>query len=392
MRVRWLLALAIVIVTLGSPIAPAAGAPTGEGIGTDIRFEGNVIVISVNLVVLIRGDLLDSSIQQDLAAQLQAAADYWNRDLADNPYFDGCFTVKIEVVATFVHPVNRDYDAPGHVIKTYGSSDVGTMADGRQLPNMLDPSGLADPTVDYEGPFEHRVDGFWPPWLFQDTAALAHELGHMFGMGDDYARDENGDTMPLEGRDGTLMDSGTAIDSILAARVGDQILGAGYGDQLPQCWKGTANIASSAVYPEGSGSCQDGWELDFTFGVSDEGTIEGQGKADLTSGPTCPFPVGPSYELYEYRVLGEETVGGFSIRFALETFGPVGGAEYAGFVSMFGFPAPPSGGPPVSVAVSGTSGTGQGSWRFESGNPPATYSAKGKITIECVASCEESAG
>jgi hypothetical protein len=159
-----------------------------------------------------------------------------------------------------------------------------------------------------------------------------------------------------------------------------------------EVWEGSANITSSAVYPEGSGSCQDGWELDFTFGVSDEGTIEGQGKADLTSGPTCPFPVGPSYELYEYRVLGEETVGGFSIRFALETFGPAGGAEYAGFVSMFGFPAPPSGGPPVSVAVSGTSGTGQGSWRFESGNPPATYSAKGKITIECVASCEESAG
>jgi hypothetical protein len=159
-----------------------------------------------------------------------------------------------------------------------------------------------------------------------------------------------------------------------------------------EVWKGAANITSSAVYPEGGVSCQDGWELDFTFGVSGEGTIEGQGTADLTSGPTCPFPIGPSLEHYEYRVLGEETEGGFSIRFALETFGPAGGAEYAGFVSMFGFPAPPSGGPPVSVAVSGTSGTGQGSWRFESGNPPATYSANGTITIECVASCEESAG
>jgi hypothetical protein len=281
-RARWLLALATVIVTLASPIAPAAGEPTGEGIGTDVRFEGNVIVISVNLVVLIRSNLLDSSIQQDLAAQLQAAADYWNRDLAKNPYFDGCYTVRIDVVATFVHPVNRDYDAPGHVIRTYGSSDVGTMADGRQLPDMLDPSGLADPTVDYEGPFEHRVDGYWPPWLFQDTAALAHELGHMFGMGDDYARDENGDTMPLEGRDGTLMDSGTAIDSVLAGRVGDQVLGAGYGDQLPQCevWDGTVKSIVTAEGP--GGQCGNRIEVAGTahLVVAGDGSVTGTYDVD----------------------------------------------------------------------------------------------------------------
>jgi hypothetical protein len=156
------------------------------------------------------------------------------------------------------------------------------------------------------------------------------------------------------------------------------------GELVGESWEGTATIASSAVYPEGSATCEDGWELEFTFVATVEGTIGGEGTAEQSSGPTCPFPIGPSLTHYEYQVLGEETAGGFSIRFALGTFGPAGGAEYAGFVSMFGFPAPPSGGPPVSVAVSGTSGTGQGAWQFESGNPPATYSANGTITIECV--------
>ena len=388
--VRVVVTLLLFAVFAAQPVAAAEGDPAGHGVGTDVRFEGNEIVITVNLVVLARTGLLGTDVQQHLQDQLAAAADYWNRGLAaQKPYFE-CFTVRIEVVATFVHPVNRDYKAPGHVIKTYGSSDVGTMADGRQLPNMLDPSGLADPTVDYEGPFDHTVEGFWPPWLFEDTAALAHELGHMFGLGDDYARDENGDTAPLEGRDGTLMDSGDAIDSVLAQRVGDQVLGAGYGDLLPTCWKGTAVVTSTAVYPQGGGTCRDGWKLDFAFTESAEGTIDGQGTAELTSGPTCPFPINdvPSAAHVEYQVLGEKTAGGFSIRFALAAPGFSNGATLAGFFSIFDVPASPSGGPPVAIAVSGTSGTGEGTWQYLSEvPPPAVYSAEGTLQVTCVASC-----
>lgn len=162
-----------------------------------------------------------------------------------------------------------------------------------------------------------------------------------------------------------------------------------------ETWKGTANITSSAVYPDGS-TCRDGWKLEFTFGVSPEGTIEGQGTAELTSGPTCPFPIiVPSFEQLEYQVLGEETAGGFSLRFAQAHFELAPGATNAGFFSMFQFDntgQSPSGGPPVFVAVSGTSGTGQGMWQFQSGiTPQATYSANGTITIECV-TCEEAVG
>ena len=146
------------------------------------------------MTVLIRIGLIDSSVQQDLHDSLDAAAaNYWNEGLASQPPYLDCFRIRVEVDPTFVHPVDRDFDSPDHVVQTYGSSDVGEMADGRQLPSVLDPSGPSDPTLDYEGPFDHPVQAYWPPWLFQDAASLAHEMGHLFGLGDDYARDENGD-------------------------------------------------------------------------------------------------------------------------------------------------------------------------------------------------------
>lgn len=158
-----------------------------------------------------------------------------------------------------------------------------------------------------------------------------------------------------------------------------------------EVWKGTATITSTAVYPEGGGTCRDGWALEFTFAASPEGTIDGQGTADLTSGPTCPFPIDdvPSAGHVEYQVLGEKTAGGFSLRFALAAPGFSNGATLAGFFSIFDVPASPAGGPPVAVAVSGTNGTGQGTWQYLSEvPPPAKYSANGTITLECVASCE----
>ncbi len=157
-----------------------------------------------------------------------------------------------------------------------------------------------------------------------------------------------------------------------------------------ETWKGAALINSSAVNPNADNStCRDGRELEFAFVTRTEGTIEGQGTAELTSAPTCPFPISsPSWKHVEYQVLGEEDGGGFSLRFALVGFEPADGTTWAGFTSMFGIPRMPSGGPPVAVAVSGTIGTGQGAWQVESGTPPATYEANGTIRLECV-TCEE---
>ena len=159
------------------------------------------------------------------------------------------------------------------------------------------------------------------------------------------------------------------------------------GGPVGESWKGTTNITSSAVWP-GAGTCRDGWELEFMFGVGSDGTIEGQGTGELTSAPTCPFPItSPSWDHVEIQVLGEETAGGFSLRFALVSFEPAAGATYAGFVAMFGGGTLPLVGSPVAVAVSGTSGTGQGMWQIGS----AAETASGKVEVTCV-NCEVAVG
>jgi hypothetical protein len=367
--------------------AQAQGNPDLDpaGGGTVVTVEGRIVQITLNLDVIVPAPLEDGSpLPQRWFDQIKngfgAAASYWNQAfrgaLASN-----CYAIELSLVVNFIDE-NDSVAGGGHDVFVHPWFD----------PRFESPQLTTETTNDDTAEvFTTNGTAYLPTYMFLPPApALAHELGHMFGLGDDYTRDAEGNVVELPGREETLMDAGETIDQVLIDRIGD--LARRSGEQLPQCWEGTANIASSAVYPEGSATCEDGWELEFTFVASTEGTIDGQGTAELTSGPTCPFPIGPSLEHHEYRVLGEETAGGFSIRFALGNFGPAGGAEYAGFSSMFGNPAPPSGGSPVSVAVSGTSGTGEGRWQFESGNPPATYSANGTITIECVASCEEAVG
>jgi hypothetical protein len=148
-----------------------------------------------------------------------------------------------------------------------------------------------------------------------------------------------------------------------------------------EVWKGSApNIATTAGNPEAS--CQDSWELEFTFVVSTEGTIDGEGTAGLTSTPTCNFPIDPVpfINRHEYRLSGEETADGFSIR-----FGPLVSKEPADGTEVGGLPSIYTDETPFEIAVSGNSGTGQGMWRFQSG--VATLTAEGTVTVECE-SCE----
>ena len=146
-----------------------------------------------------------------------------------------------------------------------------------------------------------------------------------------------------------------------------------------EAWEGSApNIATSSRNPEAS--CEDSWELEFTFEVSADGSIEGQGTADLTSTPTCNFPIDPIpwIDHHEYQVSGEETAGGFSIGFSGVRKSPANGTEVGGMPSIYA----EAGGQPVEIAVSGSSGTGEARWRIQSG--VATLTAKGSVTLECV--------
>jgi hypothetical protein len=384
------LAAALLLFVLHAGPAPdvAPNPAPGEGAGADVRIEGDTIVIVVPMTVLIRLGLSDSSVQQDLHDSLDAAASYWNDGLALQPPYLDCFRIRVEVDPTFIHPVDRDFDSPDHVIQTYGSSHVGTMADGRQLPSVLDPTGPSDPTLDYEGPFEHAVQAYWPPWLFQDMAALAHEMGHLFGLGDDYARDENGDTSSLDGRDGTLMDQGDAIDSVLAGRVGDQIIGAGYADQLPECWKGSGSFTSTATYPdEAASTCRDAWSMEYTFVVTADGSIDGSGVANRVAEVVCPFEIGGNqWQVVHFGVHGSRDGNTLSPALAIESFEP---ADDAGFLAAFLSNGSAEPGPPVALTVVGGAATGPADWSFQSGgDPPVTYATTGTLDARCTLNCD----
>jgi hypothetical protein len=152
-------------------------------------------------------------------------------------------------------------------------------------------------------------------------------------------------------------------------------------------WEGEGDISSSVVYPAGSATCEDGWALAFSFTVDAQGEVTGEGTADLTSAPACTFPItAASLQQVEFRVLGRRD-GAFNLRFALVSYEPANGVNWAGFVSVFGLASPADGGPPVSVSVSEGEGESQGSWEFQSGTPPATYSASGPISIRCTTGC-----
>ncbi len=303
-----LVALGLIVAT-AVPSAAGQEGPAGHGVGTDVRVDGTTVTVIVHLSVLVRRGLVDASVRQYLLDQLDAAADRWNRGLARRPFFD-CLTLRVEVDASLVHPVDRDFDAPGHVITTYGSSHVGTMADGRGLPSVWDPEGQSDPSADYAGPFEHRVEGYWPPWLFDDTAALAHEMGHLFGLGDDYVRDEDGNVSPLEGREGTLMDSGDAVDPALVDRLGASLLEAGYGDQLPRCevWTGTLDVRAEFGSPY---ECEVSWRGEVTLTVEPDGTTSGSGRV-AADGSTCPAGASTG----SIVVTGTKTASSFELTYA----------------------------------------------------------------------------
>jgi hypothetical protein len=368
-------------------VVPARAQEDGRdpaGGGTVVTVEGRTVKITVSLDVIMvpePGVRWSESFRNTVRQGFAAAGDVWNKGFAGT-LASGCFDVELDLVLDFIEP-GEGSSGQGHdVFISQGF-----------FPRFSSPQLTTETTNDDTAEvFTTNGTAYLPPRMFlPDARGLAHELGHMFGLGDDFTRDAEGNPVTLPGREGTLMEGGDLVDQTLVDRIGD--LGRRSGASLPECWQGTANVTSSAVYPDAAHStCRDGWQLDFAFAASPEGTIDGQGTAELTSGPTCPFPIPAISSTHvDYQVLGEETAGGFSLRFALsgET---VDGAFFAGFYSVFGNPASPSGGPPVVVAVSGTSGTGEGMWQFQSEvPPPATYSANGTITIEC-ATCEEAVG
>lgn len=166
---------------------------------------------------------------QGLAAIWESGAEgIWNSGLAAYPY-RGCYTFKVDVTI--------DVIAPGQA----GSSDhhhVWLMWTNYR--SHVYRGGDSQRGADNNSPYEGSAEGFWGTG---GAWEVAHELGHILGLTDDYTDvvNENGQTVsvPNEGREGTLLDGGATIDQEIVDRLGDMVA---EQLELPPCINGTVSI------------------------------------------------------------------------------------------------------------------------------------------------------
>jgi hypothetical protein len=106
------------------------------------------------------------------------------------------------------------------------------------------------------------------------------------------------------------------------------------GRQAPERWHGVMISRTSRAYRSG-GTCTTDWRVLLHFDVDAAGSVSGRGRAQLTSGPNCPFVTGqPQVRSYGVQLAGSRTKQGIQLRVAARSTGP--GIDYGGFGSVFG--------------------------------------------------------
>jgi hypothetical protein len=300
-------ALALLAVTYSPPAAAA---------GTTVTVEGTTVVIHVQ----IEAAGMDLRIWDDAKGEGIGWTQYlqrevgriWNGALKGFKWGD-CLTFRLDLK---IIPVARDAPKhPGrHHVVLKGGNDL-----------FWNASGADDqmPTLDNPFPYQRDFEGAWGVDEI-NPGAVAHEVGHVLGLGDDYYStcDDKGNCQVTgvkptgQGIEGLDMEypsfttSGTGIpDPSAVARVIEQMRAAGL---LPQCWKGTLTA-------HGQGNIyNDQMKLPFTFVVGADHKISGQGRASMTHAPQtigkCTYTRSQSSDNFNVNFGGERVADELSIK------------------------------------------------------------------------------
>lgn len=203
------------------------------------------------------------------AVAWESAASIWNTAFK----YWWCFNMKLVVDVT---PRTMDFPAQPnrHIIfavKTAGDTPRGTIEKG----------GRGDSPV----PYQRGVDGQFDQSLNKPHSVIvAHEIGHVLGLGDDYTvvSEHPRRTRPLPGREDTLMADGGPIDDVLLSRLYHLLRQA--NADVPECWTGTwkvhfADSRSGPNFPWEFDKRDDSLEATFEFTVAKDGAVTGRGRA-----------------------------------------------------------------------------------------------------------------
>ena len=304
------LALFVVLAT----VFLLASAPDRVRALSSVSVEGTVVTIKVPIDVF-----GDTRIRDPETGVVGTAGPYWetgaeqiwNDGLAPFRYLD-CVSFKIDIdIEEYGKDATGRPDA--HLVRFYNDP---TLRSGFWDPGS--PTSQADaPTA-----FNQSLDGEFGPI---DHVTVAHEVGHLLGLGDDYVDVVQPDgtirSEPLNGRPGTLMaESRSAnIDQAIVDRLGRLLDDLG---KLPECWTGTLTGSWSTATPQCRGSSFEAkikFMIEATESEKDpvKGTISIAESVDCLGFPTEPFAgsavlVG-TFDGAEFLLSGEGISGGVNV-------------------------------------------------------------------------------
>jgi hypothetical protein len=232
---------AVAVVILGAAGSVSGQDPIDEspgvnvdsaGGGTIVAVEGSIVQIAVSLDVLVPEPLegtgpLPQHWFDRITDGMVRATEYWN-DRLNGKLAGNCFPIEVSTATRFVFP-GESSSGGGHDVRLHPFYD----------PMFVTPLLTTETqNSDTAQVFVSNGTAYFPYWVFNNARVLAHELGHVFGLGDDLTLDANGDAVGtyLPGREDTLMGAGDDIDQALVDRVGD--LADRSGVDIPLCLSG----------------------------------------------------------------------------------------------------------------------------------------------------------
>lgn len=357
MRRRQLAVVALVAAgVLLVPVAPAAAETTVDP-------NGNVITIAIAVDIV----GAEGKTSPDGSMSL---VDYWEKILNEtwgaafgNLPYKNCYRFALELELT---ERSDDFDSTKGRHRILVSAPTGGLTfDGTGFDGTKETSRNRT-TGDSTGSLENDRDGAIP--VDAAPTVVAHEFGHLMGLGDDR---KNG--APKNGRDGTMMVGGVPgvdvnvvqrIDQQLIKRIGEAIeryLEDQHEKPLSPCqtWKGTLDGFGDNVGICTNVSVHSG---DFTIGVVADGSALVTGHMKNEAGTGCGAAGRPETTEADFTMVGEKTRRGFS------------------FPAASNFPFP------VELRVSGDHGSGSTTTNID-----GVYVVTLDFEADCVENCDEEA-